>query len=184
MPTTCAVVNCHNRHCKGSKIKFYRFPKHQDRRRRWLAFVSHQNKDGSPWQPRDGDRICSDHFISKEKCDIPTNPRTNPDYVPSIQSPCSSENPERRRESDQLNRFERAQRRSRDFTERQRLQDLQIESDSISLRKAQKAFELDHGSYCKQPSSYEVSEHRTVSHEQSCSTEVIEELTIPAEVGR
>ena len=179
MPTTCTVVNCDNRHCKGSSIKFYRFPKDQHRRQRWLAFVSCQDKDGSPWQPGDGDRICSDHFISKEKSDIPTNP----DYVPSIESPCSSENPERRREIDQLNQFEKPQRWSRIVAERQRLQDLQIESESISLRKAQKTFELDHGSYCKQPSSYGVSDLR-VPPEQSCLNEMIEEPSIPAEVGR
>ena len=91
MPTTCVVVNCHNRQHKGCNISFYQFPVDQDHRRRWVAFVSHQNEDGSPWQPGDGDRICSDHFILKKKSVIPNNP----DYVPSIQSPCSSEGPER-----------------------------------------------------------------------------------------
>ena len=84
MPTTCVVVNCFNRHYKDSTIKFYRFPVDSDRRRQWVAFVSRRNEDGSPWQPKDGDRICSDHFILKQKSDIPTNP----DYVPSILSRC------------------------------------------------------------------------------------------------
>jgi len=46
--------------------------------------------DGFLWQPEDGDKICSDHFILKQKSDIPTNP----DYIPSTQSPCGSKNPE------------------------------------------------------------------------------------------
>ena len=155
MPTTCTVVNCYNRHYKDSKISFYRFPKDIDRRRRWLAFVSRQYEDGSPWQPGDGDRICSDHFISKRKSDIPTNP----DYVPSIrasiQSPCSSESPERLRERGQLNRFERA--RGDDLESSQTSKGCRScrykLSDSISLVKGQKAFQLDHGSYCKRSSS-------------------------------
>ena len=91
MPTTCVVVNCHNRQHKGCNISFYRFPVDHDRCRKWVGFVSCQNEDGSPWQPGYSDRICSDHFILIKKSDIPNNP----DYVPSIQSPCSSEGPER-----------------------------------------------------------------------------------------
>ncbi len=167
MPTTCTVVNCYNRHYKDAKISFYRFPKDKDHRQRWLAFV--QYEDDSPWQPGDGDRICSDHFISKRKSDIPTNP----DYVPSIrasiQSPCSNESPERLQERGQLNRFERAQRRSRIVTDQQRLQELQIQSDSISLIKAQKAFQLDHGSYCKQLSSHGAVPEVRMPPEQRCS---------------
>ena len=106
MPTTCAVVNCHNRYNKGCKISFYRFPLDKDCHQRWLAFVTCQKDDGSPWQPGDGERICSDHFILKQKSDIPTNP----DYVPSIQSPCSSETPSRAQEKDQFRGFERSQR--------------------------------------------------------------------------
>ena len=106
MPMTCVVVNCHNRQHKDCNISFYRFPVDQDRRRRWVAFVSHRNEDGSSWQLGDGDRICSDHFILKEKSDIPTNP----DYVPTIQSPRSSESSEPVQQKDQFGRFERSQR--------------------------------------------------------------------------
>ena len=31
-------------------------------------------------QPGEGDRVCSEHFISKKKADLPNNP----DYVPSV----------------------------------------------------------------------------------------------------
>jgi len=85
MPTTCAVVSGHNRQSKHSRRSFYRFPKKEkdkDRRRLWLAFVSRKNPDGSPWQPGKGDRICSDHFISRKKSDI----QNSPDYVPSVKA--------------------------------------------------------------------------------------------------
>ena len=47
---------------------------------RWLAFINRRNEDGSAWEPGEGDRLCSDHFIYCKKLDIPTSP----DYVPSI----------------------------------------------------------------------------------------------------
>ena len=80
MPTTWAVFGCHNRQTKMIKRSFYRFPKEQDRRRRWLAFIGRKNQDGLFWKPGTGDRICSDHFISKMKSDVPNNL----DYVPSV----------------------------------------------------------------------------------------------------
>lgn len=42
--------------------------------------MSLQNADGTPWQPGEGDRVCSEHFISKKTADLPDNP----DYVSSI----------------------------------------------------------------------------------------------------
>ena len=76
----CVVVNCYNRHSKHSNGSFYRFPTDVNRRRKWVAFVSCRNADGSSWQPSDGDHICSDHFVSKEKFDVPSDPN----YVPSV----------------------------------------------------------------------------------------------------
>ena len=81
MPTTCAVFGYHNRQTKKIIRSFYRFPKEQDRRRRWLAFIGRKNQDGSFWEPGTGDRVYSDHFISKMKSDVPNDM----DYVPSVQ---------------------------------------------------------------------------------------------------
>ena len=78
----------------------------------------------------DGDRICSDHFILKQKSDIPINPN----YVLSIQSPCSSESPSQMQERDQLSRFERSQRRSRMVAHQRESQELQIVNDFIAYR--------------------------------------------------
>lgn len=80
MPTSCCVIGCSNWHSRNSGLHFYRFPKDPDRRRMWLAFVCRQNQDGTPWEPGDGDRVCSLHFLSGSKSDIPTDP----DYVPSL----------------------------------------------------------------------------------------------------
>ena len=82
MPTTCAVVGCHNRQSKQCGLSFYRFPKDKDRCRLWMAFVSRRNPDGTPWQPGSGDHVCSDHFISGRKSDLPSSP----DFVPSVHS--------------------------------------------------------------------------------------------------
>ena len=67
MPTTCAVVGCYNRHSKENEYSFYQFPTDPDRRHRSVSFVSRQNADGSPWKPGEGDRLCSEHFISKNR---------------------------------------------------------------------------------------------------------------------
>ena len=74
MPTMCVVVKCYNQHSKHSKRSFYRFPTDVNHHRKWVAFVSRRNADGSPWQSSDGDHICSDHFVSKEKSDVPSDP--------------------------------------------------------------------------------------------------------------
>ena len=181
---TCVVVNCHNWQLKGCNISFYRFPVDQDRRRRWVAFVSCRNEDSSSWQPGDSNRICSDHFILKEKSDIPTNP----DYVPTIQSPRSSESPEPVREKDQFSRFERSQRRSRMVAKQQELQELCTVNDNIAYTAAHRAFQHDHGLYCKGSTSYGASykvSEVSVSLGQCCSyDEAMGEPTIPAEVGK
>ena len=38
MPTTCAVVSCHNRHSKQCGLRFYRFPTNKDHCCLWIAF--------------------------------------------------------------------------------------------------------------------------------------------------
>lgn len=91
---------------RGSGIRFYRFPTDQDRRRQWIAFVSRINPDGSPWEPGDGDRVCSCHFISG----IKSNVSTNPDCVPSVRPDTDNAKDSG---TASLSRFERAQRRSR-----------------------------------------------------------------------
>ena len=72
--------------------------------------------------------------------------------------------------------------------DQQESQELQVVNDSIAYTIAQKAFQYEHGSYCKRSSNYrknyEVSEVK-MSPKQGCSyDEVMEESTISAEVGK
>ena len=78
--THCAVVGCKKKQKSGCDRSFYRFPAHpEERRRRWIAALHRQRKDGSFWSPGPGCRVCSDHFISGKKSDDPLHP----DYVPT-----------------------------------------------------------------------------------------------------
>ncbi|KPP64939.1 hypothetical protein Z043_116671, partial [Scleropages formosus] len=59
MVHTCVVVGCRNRRTPGTTLSFYRFPRDPERKQRWIAAVNRQG-----WQPNDGSRLCSTHFIS------------------------------------------------------------------------------------------------------------------------
>ena len=107
MPTSCCVIGCTNRHRSCSDVHFYRFPKDPDQRRTWLSFVCRQNHDGTPWEPGNGDRVCSQHFLSGLKSNVPTDP----DHVPSVNP--GKENAISPGSSSSMARFQRAQRRSK-----------------------------------------------------------------------
>ena len=69
----CPVVGCKKKQKSGCDRSFYRFPAHpEERRRRWIAALHRQRKDGSFWSPGPGCRVCSDHFISGKKSDDPS----------------------------------------------------------------------------------------------------------------
>lgn len=59
MVHTCVVSGCRNRRTPGTALSFYRFPRDPERKQRWVDAV---NREG--WQPNDGSRLCSTHFIS------------------------------------------------------------------------------------------------------------------------
>jgi len=62
MPSSCCVKDCTNRYNKDSLVKFYRFPLGKgsaDRLHKWMIAVNRRD-----WQPNEGTRICSDHFIT------------------------------------------------------------------------------------------------------------------------
>ena len=61
-----------------------------------------------PWKPGEGDRLCSEHFVSKKKSDLPNSP----DYVPSVYPETLAKKSSCAANVSSLARFERAQRRS------------------------------------------------------------------------
>ena len=191
MPTTCAVVGCYNRHSKESKYSFYRFPTDPDRRHRWVSFVSRQNTDGSPWKPGEGDRVCSEHFISKKKSDLPGCP----DYVPSVypevtaKKKCISGNSNFNTYADSLARYERVQRRAA-ANEKERIQkEREEERICLFVQQAIRSFEHDHGGYCKSGGA-PCETDKLVSLQSSCQmqasllSEGSQSSNIPAEIGR
>ncbi|XP_063544266.1 zinc finger protein 18-like [Cydia strobilella] len=78
----CVVVDCINTN-KNSDCKFYTFPTawfKQEQRNKWINAIRRKNPDGSLWQPKTDDRICSAHFIGGRKADE----QASPSYVPRI----------------------------------------------------------------------------------------------------
>ena len=45
-----------------------------------MAFLCLPPKSCTPWEPGNGDRVCSQHFLSGSKSNVPTDP----DYVTSV----------------------------------------------------------------------------------------------------
>lgn len=191
MPTTCAVVGCHNRHCKDNLIRFYRFPTDGERRRRWVSFVSRQNADGTPWKAGEGDRVCSEHFVSKKKSDM----LNSPDYVPSVYPKMIAKKSSRAASVSSLARFERAQRRSAThlaIDEIELAKEKEEERDFIFVQRALKAFKNDHGAYCKASTGhpkeqpFEAVEQAVICQPGRLISSGMEEqlLCIPAEAGR
>ena len=94
-----------------------------------------------PWKPGEGDRLCSDYFVSKKKSDL----SNSPDYVPCVypetlvkKLSCATNasslailNEHSSAEMEQL------------VTEREE------ERNILFVQRALKAFKNDHGSYCK-----------------------------------
>jgi len=183
MPTTCVVVGCNNRKSKQSHVSFYRFPnrkEEEERRLKWIAFVSRKNSDGSAWKPSKGSRLCSDHFITGKKSDK----CTNPDYIPSVKANTS---PTPTECNAALSRFQRASRREKLQTERRR----QEERDVLNLRRVDEekeemirrsvcAFNNDHAYTCHQVQNSE--EAREEPRMEDCISVQQVEIDIPPDL--
>ena len=145
MQTICAVVDCHNRHCKDNLISFYCFPTDADRHRKWISFVSRQNGDGTAWKLGDGDRVCSEHFVSKKKSDLPNSP----DYVPSVYHETIAKKLSRTASVSSLAHFERAKQCSATHEIEQLAKEKEEERNFIFVQRALRGFKNDRGAYCK-----------------------------------
>lgn len=75
MGKCCCAINCRNRFNKSSQLSFYRLPKSQEKRRKWIAAIGRLN-----WNPTSETWLCSSHFVSGKKSNDPQHP----DYVPSV----------------------------------------------------------------------------------------------------
>uniref|UniRef100_A0A3Q2NX31 THAP domain-containing protein 1 n=1 Tax=Fundulus heteroclitus TaxID=8078 RepID=A0A3Q2NX31_FUNHE len=66
MPTTCCAPGCTQRHSKSSDVRFFRLPKDEERRKKWIISMKRMQADtpNRLWEPSYHDRICSLHFIS------------------------------------------------------------------------------------------------------------------------
>ena len=117
MPTTCVVIKCYNRHSRHSKRSFYHFPTDVNRHQKWVTFVSRRNADSLPWQPSNGDRICSVHFVLKEKSDV----SSDSNYVPLVYPEEKEDSNDTSKGASSVARFERAQRQCKMALEQQRL---------------------------------------------------------------
>lgn len=58
MVISCCAFGCTNRQGKAG-IKFFRFPKDVERRKKWIVAIKRQN-----WTPTEYSRVCSAHFVT------------------------------------------------------------------------------------------------------------------------
>ena len=85
---TCCVVGCHHsERKKPENVIFYCFPSRKigliyenERRQKWIKAVNRINPDGTPWEPNNDSRICSEHFAGGRRSTI----IESPSYIPSI----------------------------------------------------------------------------------------------------
>ena len=107
--TYCSAVECHN--CfmrdKARGVKFYQFPKDQNRLKEWVLNVKRAMPRGSLWVPSKSAKLCSEHFIGGAKSDEPSSPN----YLPCPQSsPMAKSKITKRKHADDA-RSERCQER-------------------------------------------------------------------------
>ncbi|XP_052258451.1 uncharacterized protein LOC127863124 [Dreissena polymorpha] len=81
MPTGCCAPGCTQRQTKGGDIHFYRFPKNDERRWKWIIAMKRMQFDNPNklWEPLHNQQLCSLHFLSGQ----PSTDANHPDYVPS-----------------------------------------------------------------------------------------------------
>ncbi|XP_071094830.1 peroxynitrite isomerase THAP4-like [Haliotis cracherodii] len=75
MPASCCAIDCSNRGPGENHHKFFRIPKEEDVRKKWIFVI--RRKD---WTPTEYSRICNDHFQKGR----PSKDPNDVDYVPSL----------------------------------------------------------------------------------------------------
>ena len=132
----------------------------------------------------EGDRLCSEHFISKKKSDLPNNP----DYVPSVYPETIVKKSSCVANVSSLACFERAQRRSATNEMERLANEKDEERKFLFVQGALKAFKNDHGCYCKASTEQpcEAVEQVVICQPGRLSSSGVEQqlLCIPAEAGK
>lgn len=82
MVKNCCVVGCSNVYKKNSGIHFYRFPCDKNKRSKCIAAVRREE-----WLSNANTWICSQHFVTVEKCNNPLAPNYVPLIFPNTRSP-------------------------------------------------------------------------------------------------
>ena len=78
---TCCVPHCFSNSKKEKTLSFYRIPKDKTFRKIWLHKISRKD-----FQPTDGHRVCSAHFVDGKKTYMNNVPLIVPKTVKPIQS--------------------------------------------------------------------------------------------------
>ena len=80
--TSCSVVACGSKAWKTvPKPRFFRFPSRDKLQKQlWVAIIGRLNPDGSLWQPKNHDYICSNHFVGG----MYSRTRGDVNYTPSL----------------------------------------------------------------------------------------------------
>ncbi|KAM9327590.1 uncharacterized protein KZ484_019055 [Pholidichthys leucotaenia] len=83
MAPECAHASCKNTAGKGSRFSFHRFPKNEERRRRWTHLMR-RHKD---WKPSQYDIVCSAHFREEDFDRTGQTVRLRDGVEPSVKVP-------------------------------------------------------------------------------------------------
>ena len=105
MVKTCAVPNCKRKWDSEDETSFYRFPKKEERREKWVRAIFGAN---NPQENLDSKWVCGQHFISGKK----NKNNDHPDFVPTIFSKddCSTDPNNMFPTSSQMQKVERYER--------------------------------------------------------------------------
>nr|XP_047141115.1 uncharacterized protein LOC124816123 [Hydra vulgaris] len=103
MPRSCCVVGCTNNCKKNNELKFYRIPKNEAVRRKWLNAINRaaDSTSSKQWSPTSSNvYVCSAHFITGKRELF----EKHPDSVPSIFDTGMKGSPQRNTNNNKINR--------------------------------------------------------------------------------
>ena len=106
MVKTCAVPNCKRKWVSGDSTPYYRFPKNEELREKWMRVIFGAN-NRPQLESLDSKRVCGHHFISGKR----SKSNDHPDFVPSIFTDNDSESAQP--SSCQIQKVERFERLSK-----------------------------------------------------------------------